>query len=164
MSMKIDSFKAAFENGVRPTLYTMEILGLPEELKFFCKTTQMPGKTIGIIEVPYMGMKVKIAGDVTFEDLNITVMLDNDFAIRNELEIWMETIKANESAVGLDAALYKRAGSVIQLDNEGKEIAQYSFIGLWPNSITPIEMGFENVDTISEYSVIFSYDFWTRIS
>jgi len=161
--MSIEAFKSVFTHGVRPNQYRMEIFGLPEKLAYTCKATQLPGKNIGIIEVPYLNQKAKIAGDATFEDLTVTILLDNDFSVRNELESWMENIRANSDSIGDDHALYKQVGSVIQLDNQNSEIAQYDFIGLWPNSITPLDLGFENNDVLSEYSVTFSYDYWVRV-
>lgn len=161
--MSIDAFKAAFQYGVRPNLYKMEIFGLPEKLRYLCKATQLPGKTIGIVEVPYLNQKAKYAGDATFEDLTVTILLDNDFSVRNELETWMEQIRANASIDGAEPSIYQQTGSVIQLDNKNTEIAQYDYIGIWPNSLAPLDLAFETADTIAEYTVTFSYDYWTRI-
>ena len=162
MGIKIEDFKSALTNGFRPNLYQMEILGMPEKFVFLCKATQLPGKNIGIVEAPYLGMKAKMAGDVTFEDLTVTILMDNDFSIRNALETWMETIKANEAALGLESALYKRVGNVVALDNNGNEIAQYSFIGIWPSSIAPVDLSYETNDTLAEYVTTFTYNYWTR--
>jgi len=163
MGISIEDFKSALTNGYRPNLYQMEILGMPEKFVFLCKATQIPGKNIGIVEAPYLGMKAKLAGDVTFEDLTVTVIMDNDFAVRNNLETWMETIKANEAAIGLESALYKRVGNVVALDNNGEEIAEYNFVGIWPSSIAPVDLSFETNDTLAEYTVTFSFDYWTRL-
>lgn len=161
--MSIEQFKAAFKYGVRPNLYKMEIFGLPEKLQFLCKTTQLPGMNIGAIEVPYQNHKVKVAGDATFDDLTVTVTLDNDFSIRNELESWLEDIRALDDVQGSEPSIYKQTGSIIVLDNRKVEIAQYDYIGLWPNSLAPIDFGFDQSDTIAEYSVTFSYDYWKRV-
>lgn len=163
MGIKIEDFKAALTNGYRPNLYQMEVLGMPEKFVFLCKATQIPGKTIGIVEAPYLGMKAKLAGDVVFEDLTVTTIMDNDFAVRNSLEVWAETIKANEAAIGLESALYKRTANVVALDNNGGEIAQYTFIGIWPSTLSPVELSYETNDTLAEYTVTFTYDYWTRI-
>lgn len=161
--MQIENFKANFQYGVRPTTYEMEIFGLPEKLKFLCKASQLPGKVIGIIEIPYMGQKAKVGGDAVFEDLTTTILLDTDFSVRNEIESWMNSIRANDSAVGDEHSLYKQTGSLLQLDNKGIVLAQYDFIGIWPNNVSPIELGFENTDQISEYTVTWSYDYWLRV-
>ena len=162
--MDIERFKANFQYGVRPTTYEMEIFGLPEKLKFLCKTSQLPGKVIGIIEVPFMGMKAKVGGDAVFEDLTTTIMLDSDFSVRNELESWMNAIRGNGNAIGDEPAIYKQTGSLIQLNHKGVVLAQYDFIGIWPNNLSPIELGFESTDQIAEYTVTWSYDYWLRVN
>jgi hypothetical protein len=164
MGIRIEDFKSALKNGYRPNLYQMEVIGMPEKFVFLCKATQLPGKNIGIVEAPYLGMKAKIAGDVTYEDLSVTVIMDTDFAVRTAIEQWMQTIKANEAALGLDTALYKRIGTVIALDNDNNEIAEYQFIGMWPSSIAPVDLSYETNDTLAEYVITFTYDYWARIS
>jgi hypothetical protein len=142
----------------------MEIMGMPEKFVFLCKATQLPGKNIGIVEAPYMGMKAKLAGDVTYEDLAVTVIMDNDFSVRKALEDWMQLAKANEAAIGADAALYKRIATVVALDNNGNEIQEYQFIGTWPSSIAPVDLSYETNDTLAEYVATFTFDYWTRIT
>ena len=159
----IESFKANFQYGVRPNTYLMEIFGLPEKLKFLCKTSQLPGKVIGVIEVPFHGQKVKLGGDATYEDLTTTILLDNDFSVRNEIESFMSSIRANDSSVGDEPSLYKQTGSLMQLGPKDEILAQYDFIGIWPSNLSPIDLGFENNDQIAEYTVTFSYDYWIRV-
>lgn len=161
--MRVEEFKANFQNGVRPNAYQFEVFGLPEKLKFLCKASQLPGKTIGNIDVFYMGAPIKIGGDRTFEDLTVTIMLDNDFSVRNELESWMRSIKGDDILTSDEPSLYKQTGSIVSIDNNDNEIAQYDFIGLWPNSLSPIELSFETNDTIAEYTVTFSMDYWLRV-
>jgi hypothetical protein len=162
MGIRIEDFKSALKNGYRPNLYQMEIIGMPEKFVFLCKATQIPGKNIGIVEAPYLGMKAKIAGDVTYEDLSVTIIMDTDFAVRTALEEWMQTIKANEAAIGLESALYKRIGTIVAIEGE-TELATYDFIGMWPSSIAPVDLSYETNDTLAEYVVTFTFDYWTRI-
>lgn len=160
--MKIEDFKASFIEGAKPTLYSVEIAGIPEKLKFLCKIAQLPGRTISPIEVPYASHISKIAGDVVFEDLTVTITLDIDFAVRNEIEEWMENIRSSNSSDGQEPNTYRKEGSVIQYDSKDNEIAIYTFYDLWPTVLDPVELGFDSRDTISEYGVTFSYDYWLR--
>lgn len=160
--MKIEDFKANFLGGSKPTLFAVEIQGLPEKLKFLCKIAQLPGRTISPITIPYAGHEIKIAGDAVFEDLTVTITLDTDFSVKNEIEIWMENIRNSESSGGQEPNAYKKEGTVIQYNENDEEIASYKFFGLWPTVLDPVELGFDSKDTISEFSVTFSYDFWKR--
>ena len=42
--------------------------------QFFIKAAQLPASTIGFIEVPYKGRKVKRPGDRTFAEWTLTVL------------------------------------------------------------------------------------------
>lgn len=161
----ISNLIANFSGGARPNLYRVEIDGIDEKLRFLCKAAQIPGKTINPIEVKYLSNTVKYAGDVVFEDWTVSVMLDEDYKIHHELEDWMEKIKNNSSSVGASSAEeYFRQAHVIQLGRNGEELdhAHYVLKGLWPSSVAPLDLGFENSDTILEASVTFSYAYWER--
>lgn len=160
--MNINDFKASFIGGAKPTLYSVEIQGLPEKLKFLCKIAQLPGRTISPIEVPYAGHTVKIAGDNTFEDLTVTIQLDTDFVIKTEIEEWMENIRNADSSGGQEPNAYKKEATIIQYDDNDAEIAIYGFFGLWPTTMDPVELGFDQKDTIEEFGVTFAYDYWKR--
>ena len=162
--MNIQEFKANFDVGVRPAHYKVQITGLPQKLEFLAKTAQLPGRNLGAIEVPFLGKKLKLAGDDTYEDLSLTIMLDTDFSVRNELEAWMERIKSAAGAEGSQNLNdYYGECSVISLDANGAEIAEYNYVDIWPNALGPVELGFETVDTIAEYTIGFSYNYWDRV-
>ena len=86
--------------GARPTLFQVNITNpanAAADLKspFLIRASQVPASTLGFIEVPYFGRKVKIAGDRTFAEWNVTVINDEDFLIRNSMEEWMNTINSH---------------------------------------------------------------------
>lgn len=163
--MRIEDFKANFIEGAKPTLYTVEIQGLPEKLKFLCKIAQLPGRTITPIEVPTPGGHiVKLAGDSVFEELTVTITVDIDFAVRKDIEDWMEDMRNADSSGGQEPSIYKKEATIIQYDSKDNEIASYGFYGLWPTTIDPIELGFESKDTIEEFGCTFSYDYWKRLN
>jgi hypothetical protein len=163
--MRVDDFKSNFIAGARPNLYRFEIQDIPEKLTFLAKSTQMPGATVGTIEYPFLNRKIKLAGDPTFEDLTVTISLDTDFAVKNELEEWLASINKNDEVTGAENINdYKKEATIIQLDAKGSEIAEYKYVGLYPNNMAPVEMSFETNDTVSEYTVTFSYDYWERVS
>lgn len=161
--MKIEDFKSNFVIGARPNLFQIEITGLPETLKFLAKGAQVPDKNIGNINLPYMGQQIKIAGDKTFSDWTITIILDENYGVRNELENWMQGIEANDSAIGHNRHdQYKKDGYVVHLGMQGNEIAKYKFVGMFPTVVPPLDLNWETNDTVVEYQVTFAYDYWER--
>ena len=46
----------------------------------------------------------------------------------------------------------------------GSAINTYSFVGLFPLDIAPIDLDWGSNDTIEEYSVTFAYQYWTNLA
>ena len=155
--------------GARPTLFQVNISNPANsagDLKspFLIRASQVPASTLGFIEVPYFGRKVKIAGDRTFAEWNVTVVNDEDFLIRNSMEEWMNTINSHLGNVrGFGSASdlsYKSTAQVIQYSKTGVPIREYSFNGIFPTNITEMDVDWNATDVIQEFNVTFQYDWW----
>jgi len=156
--------------GARQSLFQVTIqnpANSAADLKvpFLVKTAQLPASTLGIIEVPYFGRKVRLAGDRTFNPWTDTVINDEDFLIRNSMEQWVNSINSLEGNLrttgGSAPSLYKAQAQVIQYSKTGTPIRTYEFNGLFPTLITEIEVSWEAVDQIEEFQIEFQYDYWT---
>lgn len=67
-----------------------------------CKSAALPASNLGVIEVPFRGRTVKIAGDRTFDTWTATFVNDEDMRIRAFMEEWMGEINShagNKSAL-----------------------------------------------------------------
>jgi len=156
--------------GARPSLFQVRINNPAEsagDLKapFLIRASQIPASTLGLIEVPYFGRKLKIAGDRTFAEWPVTVLNDEDFLIRNGLEAWSHEINAHQENVrGFGSAspsAYKSDATVTQFSKTGVPIREYKFVGIYPAQIEEIQLDWEAVDQIQQFSCIFQYDYWT---
>lgn len=134
------------------------------KVPFMVKAAQIPASTLGVIEVPYFGRKVRLAGDRVFADWTVTVINDEDFLIRNAMEQWSNSINSLQGNLrGFGAAsplLYKSTAEVTQFSKTGAPIRTYKFNGIFPTEISPIEMSWETTDAIEEFTVTFQYDWW----
>ena len=88
----VDDFKAKLKGGgARSNLFKATINfpayagGDVELTSFLCEAAQLPGSTMGIIEMPFRGRILKMAGDRTFDTWSPTIINDTDFAIRNSM-------------------------------------------------------------------------------
>ena len=61
-----------------------------------CKSAALPGSNLGVIEVPFRGRTVKIAGDRTFDTWTATFFNDKDMEIRALFEDWANSINSHE--------------------------------------------------------------------
>jgi hypothetical protein len=166
MSFNINEFKSQLTGGgARPTLFQVQILNPvnPEadfKVPFLVKAAGIPASTVGSYTVPYFGREVKYAGDRVFEDWNITVINDEDFSIRNSMEAWSNAINTHDSNQRALPKDYKSNAIITQFGKDGKALRSYVFEGLFPISISQIDVGWENVNTIEEFTVSFQYDLW----
>ena len=161
--MNVDTFKGSFASLARPTLYRVSGFGMPENLEFMCKAAQLPSTTLGMIEIPYQGRKIKIAGDRTYEDWTITVFNNVDWVLKDAFEDWVKSINDPVENIGSGAhADYKRDGKVDQLDMNGDVIASYNIIGSFPTNIAAVELAFDTNDTVEEFIVTLAFDYFTK--
>lgn len=176
MAFSVNDFRSQMTgDGARPNLFevSMPFPGFSApgnaqtKLTFMCKTAQLPGSTIGVVPVQYFGRELKFAGNRTFADWTITIINDEDFVVRNAFERWMNGINSHNLNVRNPAALsplgYTVDGDVKQFGKKGDVLKKYKFIGLFPSDITPIDVDWGSNDTIEEFSVTLSYQWWESV-
>lgn len=172
MAFNIDDLRANLNlGGARPTLFDVVVTNkidgsADQKMMFTCKAAQLPAATVGTIEAPYFGRKVKLAGDKTFAEWTVTVINDEDFAVRNAMETWHQAINSHlpnlrEGGATSAPATYKSQAQVRQYSKDGNIIKVYEFDGLWPSEVGAIDVSWESNDTLEEFTVTFQYDFWT---
>ena len=134
------------------------------KIPFLVRAAQIPASTLGLNEVPYVGRKIRMAGDRTFADWTVTVINDEDFAIRNAMEQWSNQIQSHQGNLrqfgSASPSAYKAQAQVTQFSKTGNAIRTYTFNGIFPTEISPIEMDWNATDTIEEFTVTFQYDWW----
>lgn len=167
--IKLESFKGQLKDGARPNRFFVQIEGQQaganwvEPISFFVKTFSLPPKTVGEIVVNYQGMQTKIAGDPTFDDMQMTLHNDYELTAKRYFETWLEgfiTIGQDGVNTRLAPAEYKAEINVQQLGRLGEELAKYKIIGAYPKQMDAIELSHESTDTLEEISISFGIDYW----
>ena len=186
-SRTLNDFKNRISGGgARPNLFECEItfpdalnLGtaganVEDTTRFLIKSASLPASTINVIDIPFRGRNLKIAGDRTFDPWTITVINDTDFKIRNSFEKWMNYMNKHEDNSGeLDPANYQRNMKVYQLGKAAitsgidftsaesiKVLKAYEFYGTFPTSISAIDLSYDQADTIEEFTVDLQVQWW----
>ena len=135
-----------------------------EKSRFLVKAALLPASNITPIEVNFRGRILKIAGDRTFDTWTVTVINDVDFSIRSAMEKWMDFINSMEDATGAqDPALYQPDAYVHQLDRDGSTLRSYKFHDIFPTNISAIDLSYETVDSVEEFTVEFQVQWWEAI-
>lgn len=177
MAFNVNQFRAEMiGDGARPNLFevTMPFPGFAapgsavQKLTFMCKSAQLPGSTVNAITTNYFGRELKFSGNRTFADWSITIINDEDFVIRNAFERWMAGLNSHlpnlRSGAALAPVQYQVDGFVTQFGKRGDAIKQYKFIGLFPTDVAAIDVDWGSNDTIEEFSVNLSYQWWESIA
>jgi len=170
----ITDFKSKMAGGgARPNLFEVELVfpdpiaienDVKEKSRFLVKAAQLPASNITPIEVNFRGRILKIAGDRTFDTWTVTVINDVDFAIRSAMEKWMNFINKMEDATGAqDPAAYQPDAYVHQLDRDGSTLRTYKFHDVFPTNISAVDLSYETVDTVEEFTVEFQVQWWEAI-
>ena len=160
----ISQFKSALVGGgARPNLFEVELTTFPtaaanadwdpNNFRFMCKAAQLPASTIANIDVPFRGRIFKVAGDRTVDTWTVTVINDENFAVRNAFEEWMEGIAKLDNNLGAtDPSAYMANATVYQLgrgstsssqDNGGESNAvlkEYVFEDIFPTEVSSIDL------------------------
>ena len=164
----VDDFKSKLRGGgARPNLFKATVNfpgyagGDVELTSFLCKTAQLPSSIMNVMEVPFRGRQLKIAGDRTFEPWNVTILNDTDFSIRNAMERWMNGINNITDNEGLtNPTDYQVDGFVDHLDRDGKTIKQYKLRGCFPTSLDGIALSYGTNDAVEDFGVTLAYQYF----
>ena len=111
--------------------------------------------------MPFRGRILKMAGDRTFADWQITILNDTGFVIRDSMERWMNGINSHSANTGLVNPVDYQADLVVeQLDRDEVVLKKYTFRGAFPLEVGAIELSYDQATAIEEFTVNFGYQYW----
>ena len=189
MSFNVSTFAAQGlpYGGARASLFEV-FMTLPDgigeaaaesQFRFVCKAAQVPTSTVGQIEVPYFGRKIKMAGNRTFENWTVTILNDEDYGVRNAFEKWSAYINSHENNLRDGTVLFENGGGSYRtlatvrhyaktgvfggaaaLGANAVPTREYTFFNIFPINVSSIDLSWETTDAIEEFTVEFAYDYW----
>ena len=178
----VSTFLQTIGQGVKPNMFLVDIK-FPTDLggasqalgtdltNILCKSAALPGSNLGVIEVPFRGRTVKIAGDRTFDTWSATFFNDKNMEIRGLFEEWANLLNTHEANTaprflpnggteGYMASLY-----VTQLEKDDQEggsaIRTYELHHCFPTNISQIDLAYDSNDQIEEFTVEWQYSYFT---
>tara|TARA_B100002019_G_scaffold261674_1_gene248601 strand:+ start:2527 stop:3108 length:582 start_codon:yes stop_codon:yes gene_type:complete len=177
INSSVSGFLEQVQQGVRPNMFQVDITfpgdGTQTDKallsQFMCKSAALPASNVGVIEVPFRGRTVKIAGDRTFDNWSATFINDKDMKIRSYFEEWMKDINTHQGNTaevvkptdyGRDITIRQKEKAAAT-DANGKDIRAYKLWYAFPTSVSAIDLAYDSNDQIEEFSVEFQYSYWT---
>jgi len=187
MAFTVSNFKSGLAKGgggARPALYEVSITNshdtslsfgptsasTPANASLLVKAASIPAANIAPLAVNYAGRAYKWTGFRTYDNWTVTVLNDEDFAIRNKMMEWMRVISGkldgtrsadygSPVTTGTTAGYFEGNATVKQLGTDGKVKQVYKFYNLWPTELAEIGVDWSS-DIIQEYTIGFAYDYW----
>ena len=181
MSFTPSTFKSNLSSaggGARPSLYKVKInfgqssansVSLSGNQTLLVKAAAMPASNIAPLPVNYAGRAYKWSGFRTYDNWTVTVINDEDFAIRNQMTNWMLWLggqlngERNGTFGDPSEDGYWQDGEAIvqQMGAGGDEVGpEYKLSNLWPTELGEIAVEWSS-DALQEYTFGFAYDHWT---
>ena len=112
MAFSIDTFTSNLKmGGALASLFEASVTGTQgavfnadmNNFKFLCKATTLPGDTIDVATVTYMGRGINIPSNRAAVQWTTTIYNDEGMEIRNNVESWMEQLNSHKSNVRASA-------------------------------------------------------------
>lgn len=160
----IDEFKAQLiGGGPRSNRFKVYLPRANENIEFLAKGASIPAATVPAFDVKFRGSTLKLAGDRTYENWNVTIINDIGYTTRSGLEQWQGEIQAYD---GGDASLSNdyllSRAFVEQLGKDDSVLARYEFFNMFPTTIGAIELNFDTTDELQTFEVEFAFSHWER--
>ena len=177
-SFSIDSFTSKLKaGGALASLFEAELTlsrgteasSSVQDFKFLCKATTLPGDTIDVATVTYMGRGINVPSNRAAVQWTTTVYNDEGMEIRNNIESWMEQLNSHKTNVRASAMTQIQSYTgTLKVKTFGKAsgtnrfLKTYEFMDAWPSAVGEITVDWETND-IQTYDVTWEFAYWRSV-
>lgn len=187
-SFSISGFKSNLGGILRPNLFIAQFISLPEVLaktpanpytvgavnqtfSFRCERAELPGKSLATIDDIHSGPTTKLAYDLVYNDITLTVIASQDMKEREFFDEWMDSIVVRGGpntygASGLvnyyDSYAKDSVLEISQLKENGSPAVTYTLHDIFPIQLSPMNLAWEESNTYQRFTVTMSYRYHTQ--
>jgi hypothetical protein len=180
MTFSVSEFKSKLQKhgGVaRKNLFVVEIYdnGLtsqpiiePGDLRFFCKTTSLPG--INVVVQDYFpngfGVRQSIPTAASTGDVNLVFMLDSDHKVLSFFHRWMQKVVNYDVSSGIFSAVddqlpfefgykneYTTTISIKFYSTDSEQYYEYILYDAFPTQVSPVDVSWDDNDSYATMTV-----------
>ena len=133
------------------------------DLSFLCESAELPGRGQMTTDIRYYGPNFKMPFQSSYEDLNLTFLVRENFLEREIFDSWMEVINPNYSYDFSYRDDYACTIKIFALSDVAFYGANYvfTFEKAWPVLVNPQPVTWAD-DNFHRLSVSFTYTRWVR--
>ena len=171
----ISNLRSKLGTLVRPNNFLVKIncatistISIDGTFEFRCEKAELPGRTIATSEAIGSGPTIKLGYDMTYNDIQLSIICAADMKERIFFESWMDFIIKpfgggdQSGTVGYysDYALGNKL-TVTQLNDSGAAILTYECMDIYPVALTPMNATWEETNTYQRFGVTLAYRYHT---
>jgi len=166
----IHDFKSNVEDIIRPNRFLLSFENVPtgvpgftEDMQYHVKSASIPSRTIGeITTLNWFGHQDKRSGDITYEPYTVIFWNNINLELRTLMEQWVNLIADPITNTRRPASEYRAIIKLEQIGNSSKDpIMTYYLHDAWPKSLDTVELSHETVDQVQEFSVSFTFNYFS---
>lgn len=176
--MKISDLRSSLGSILRPNNFSVDlsltstvqtaigisITNIPN-FKFRCERAELPGRTIATSDDTSVGTSLKLPYDMTYNDIQLSIICAEDMKERTFFEKWMRFIVKRNGTVAYHNKYAKgNTLAVRQLGDDTLGKLLYTCEDIYPVAITPMNATWEENDTYQRFGVTLCYRFYTGLS
>jgi len=173
MSLPIDRIVASFKGDfARPNRFQV-LFPLPgglnsfgssqEILTFRCENAQIPGRTLATTEQRIYGPIEKFPYLTTYNDLDLTLIVDSDMKQKKLFDAWVELVNPSSTNNFKYRDTYATDITIIQYDVTDRATYIVRFVEAYPISINQMDLDW-SADGYHKLNATFAYTRWETIS
>ena len=131
--------------------------------EFRCEKAELPGRTIATSEDMGSGPTIKLGYDMTYNDIQLSIICAADMKERKFFEKWMDYIVKPWGSPDAGTVAYYRDYAqgntlfVSQLDDFGATKLTYECRDVYPIALTPMNATWEETNTYQRFGVTLAY-------
>lgn len=138
----------------------LQIFNDPRDISLLCEQATLPGRTINTADYQ-TNMKVrKMPQGYLNDDVSFTFLLTGDMYIKNVFTKWQDSIVDTERKTAKYKDDFTSTVIIQQLNDKNDPAYTCRLLKAFPVSVSQIDLGNTNENTISRVTVTFAYDDW----
>ena len=136
-------------------------VAITEDDLVYAKGGSIPGRTINVTDVPYMGLNFKVPGAATYSgEYALTFYSDRVDNLRNLLLNWTrDTFDDATSTGNYFIARETSVVDLVQLDTQLNRVTQFTLVGAFPTSVGDVEYNPAGTGAPVEFQVTMGYHY-----
>lgn len=134
-----------------------------EELNLFCTTLSMPGRQL-MSQDRRIGIKLeKVIDGYAVDDVTMSFYMPADNSVKRYFEAWGNLAIPRRSGTVRYKTDYEKDVKIFQLNKDGTKAHGCLLIEAFPTTLQGIELGNDQQNVLSQYSIQLSYTDWIPI-